>query len=236
MKKFICSILAIIISLCVIAGVMLYAIRDNAFDSSYHKSLVEMYSDAPRKLGMSTSETEGVIDTVALYIKGDIDDMNVQKADGSFVFNARELIHMKDVRQLFSMGNVVFYTSIAVSLTLFLIIFALSGFYGMGTMFRVYVKVIVFLGLAILGLGIWYYVDFVSFWTAFHKVLFTNDLWLMLPTDALIILYCEEFFTAMVKKIFIEIGIMLLVSIIVSIIGGKLLPKQRGRKFAKQKR
>ena len=55
-------------------------------------------------------------------------------------------------------------------------------------------------GLA-LGLGIWAVADFDGFFVTFHKVAFTNDLWLLNPrTDLLIRLMPVDFFMALGRK------------------------------------
>ena len=51
-------------------------------------------------------------------------------------------------------------------------------------------------------LGIWAYVDFNAFWTMFHEILFTNDLWLLDPRVSIMInMFPEEFWFGMVIRI-----------------------------------
>ena len=51
-------------------------------------------------------------------------------------------------------------------------------------------------------LGIWILADFNGFWTTFHQVFFSNDLWLLNPyTDLMINLFPEAFFNHLVVRI-----------------------------------
>ena len=51
-------------------------------------------------------------------------------------------------------------------------------------------------------LGIWILADFTGFWTTFHQLFFTNDLWLLNPaTDLMINLFPEAFFSHLVIRI-----------------------------------
>ena len=63
------------------------------------------------------------------------------------------------------------------------------------------------------AIAIYAAVDFTSFWTSFHHVFFTNDLWLLDPaTDNLILMVPEQFFFDLVFRIvgwFVGIGALL---------------------------
>ena len=62
--------------------------------------------------------------------------------------------------------------------------------------------------------------DFTHYWTIFHKIFFTNDLWLLNPrTDLLINIVPEEFFVALVSRCAIRYVISLIVLAVV-IVGG----------------
>ena len=50
--------------------------------------------------------------------------------------------------------------------------------------------------------AIWILADFTGFWTTFHQLFFTNDLWLLNPaTDRMINLFPEAFFSHLVIRI-----------------------------------
>ena len=120
---------------------------------------------------------------------------------------------MSDVRALYQRGRTIAYGMLAAG-TLFYawVLFykkfrceALKG-YVRGN----------FLFLGILAMvGLYAALDFNTFWTTFHKILFTNDLWLLNPkTDILIMMVPEQFFFDLVMRIalfsFGMIGILLL--------------------------
>ena len=65
-----------------------------------------------------------------------------------------------------------------------------------------YLQTMVFV-LVVLCFGIWVLADFTAFWTAFHHMFFTNDLWLLDPRVDRMILICPEqlFFGIVVRFI-----------------------------------
>lgn len=51
-------------------------------------------------------------------------------------------------------------------------------------------------------LGLWILVDFTSFWTAFHHLFFSNQLWLLDPkTDFMILICPENLFSSLIMQI-----------------------------------
>ena len=68
-----------------------------------------------------------------------------------------------------------------------------------------------FLLLIAAAAAVWAAIDFVSLFTLFHQLLFTNDLWLLNPqTDLLLMLMPEPFFIAYAKDAGLRIGMVLL--------------------------
>ena len=138
---------------------------------------------------------------------------------------------MEDVQRLFRFCSFLKVGCIGFCLVLFIVIYALNGKYS----FRIIAKGCVLTMLSMIGivilLGLWYMIDFEGFWTAFHKVAFTNDLWLMMPTDAIIIFYSLEFFTAVVRRIIERMAIIFGGVFVCGLLGWLILPKKRGRSF-----
>lgn len=126
------------------------------------------------------------------------------------IFNEREMLHMKDVIQLFSLGRdvrLLAQTALVMLFAIYLLAFRkeLSR--------RTPEKALTLF----LALGCWVLLGFlfsasVSFsferaFIRFHEILFTNDLWLLDPrTSAMIRMYPERFFMWMGRDIALWIG------------------------------
>ncbi len=117
-------------------------------------------------------------------------------------FNAREIAHMRDVGAMFRFWPVVAALALFSMCDLFAMIFVLrmpelraawrrGALVGAGCV------------VALIGaVAVWAAIDFSSIFTLFHRVSFTNDLWLLDPaTDLLIRLLPLEFFIRTVGSI-----------------------------------
>lgn len=92
------------------------------------------------------------------------------------------------------------------------------------------VAVIIFF--IILGaLGIWAYTDFTAFWTAFHHLFFTNDLWLMDPAVCRMIRICpESLFAGMALSMAAwSAGLILAASLLLAAIEKALAKKHKAK-------
>ena len=59
--------------------------------------------------------------------------------------------------------------------------------------------------MVVAAIAIFAALDFARFWTSFHHLFFTNDLWLLDPrTDVLIMMVPEQFFSDLVMRIIIR--------------------------------
>lgn len=75
------------------------------------------------------------------------------------------------------------------------------------------------------AVGIWAAVDFDFFWINFHKIFFTNDLWMLDPRTSLMIrMFSSQFFFDMVAGILV---IFIIVIAAILIISGLLMRKYR---------
>jgi integral membrane protein (TIGR01906 family) len=130
---------------------------------------------------------------VLSYVNGKED-----RIDGDF-FNSREKKHLEDVRNLFSISKAVMYIS-GVVIVLFGVYFyyikRFKIFLG-GVRYGSVSLILVVLLLFLLSLF-----NFESLFTNFHKLVFSNNLWLLDPAkDNLIKLLPIEIFLELFKKI-----------------------------------
>ena len=159
-------------------------------DALYYK--LQMRANILPEAGISEEELIALDSDLADYLAGDATALD----DSSF--NERELTHMADCFDLFVLlRRVLVAAGVAAAVLL-----AGSSLLGI----RTYARAALFGALALLGLiavvGVWGIVDFDSLFTAFHHLLFTNDLWLLDPRTDLLIRICpQSMFMAMAVKI-----------------------------------
>ena len=120
-------------------------------------------------------------------------------------FNEKEKQHLIDVKNLINKAISLFY------LTLFLlIIFLILNYKSLSKPFLYSGVSIIILIIILL------FLDFNQAFLNFHKLFFSNDLWLLNPeTDNLINLFPQQFFSDFIKKVFINsffISILLIIS------------------------
>ncbi len=188
MKKILGVLLIIAISLfCLLISVEL-----NAFNLDlYSKSFKE--HNANTITGRNFNELEGIAENLILYLDEKASE-EILEAD----FNNKEILHMEDVKELFILGRLLKNISIILIIS--------STFYFYINKEKRYVK-FVFWGIfsnwiILIGLTIMIYSNFNKYFTIFHHIFFTNDLWLLDPkTDLLIQMLPEDFFMTMAIRI-----------------------------------
>lgn len=144
------------------------------------------------------------------YIKNLFNYFN-NKEELSDFFNEKEKLHLKDVKYLISLAVIIFY----ILLILFLI---LSAYFICKKNYLVIINSLIISGFIIILFNIIFLLlNFTSGFILFHKVLFTNDLWLLNPeTDNLINLFPEKFFYDISSRIMLNSLILSLILIILS--------------------
>ncbi len=142
-------------------------------------------------------------------------------------FNDKERAHMEDVKRLNTNALTVMY-SCASSSIICLGFFAASFFTPrrrrlaqdfLPTLCRcITIGTLVFIGFFLIG-ALVVSTNFEYYWNIFHKIFFTNDLWLLDPsTDMLINIVPLNFFTALVIRCALLFMLMILIMLIPSTI------------------
>lgn len=229
MKKTLIKLLAVIAGISLIAGLLAGVICAQASALNFYTKEYEKLGVA-EEIGISDEDLKLATEALLDYTTGKREDM-VSMADfgGEVkeVFNDKEKAHMVDVRDLFIGARNLAVGGIAAGVVILglLLVFCkekravLQG-YRIGNY--------VFLGL-FAGIALYAAVDFTSFWTSFHLLFFTNDLWLLDPnTCNLILMVPEQFFFDLVFRIvawFVGIGVLLYAA---SLVTDKKLLKNGG--------
>jgi integral membrane protein (TIGR01906 family) len=172
-----------------------------------------LHRNTAEEIGVSFKDLMTVTEVLLDYTAGQREDLDVVvDVNGTLqpFFNQREIDHMVDVRVLYH--NVLLIRDV---LGFFLIInlvtmFLLEKRIDTHRLMMGLLGVTVVLGVLLLAIGLYAIIDFDAFWTQFHHVFFTNDLWLLDPrTDNLINLVPTGFFIDLIVTIVTVFGVML---------------------------
>lgn len=158
------------------------------------------------KIGIAYDDLMQVTDNLLDYMVCQRDDLEMQyevKGEMREIFGKREKIHMIDVRRLY-MGAVCTAAALAV-LSIAAAIWLVrsdGGVKAREIMRKKYKNTMIGLVVAIAALGVIFFVDFDTFWRTFHKIFFTNELWILDPRESIMInMFPLEFFLAMCVRI-----------------------------------
>ena len=186
------KILAIMLIISISLSCLLIAVELNAFNLSLYSKSFEKHN-TNIITGKEFGQLEDIAKDLTLYLDG--------KASNEILepnFNSKEILHMEDVKELFSSGKLLRTISVVLAIAL--------GYYFYSKKEKRYAK-FTFIGLFInwiilILLGLMIYFNFNKYFTIFHHIFFTNDLWLLNPkTDLLIQMLPEDFFMNMAIRI-----------------------------------
>lgn len=215
------KVLSTLLTVCFTVTVLLTSVQYWCFNKNFY---LKEYTKEQTNVSMEMSMSDLMESTSVLldYMNGkraDIEVNAVVSGDEREVFNDREKAHMVDVKALYQTAMHIRDGLFLVSVFLlaYLVHFCRKYLrsvlkYGIKTGF-------VFLGLFLGGIGVWVLADFNGFWTTFHEILFSNDLWLLDPNTSLMInMFPGVFFSDLVIRILLTIiGIIGMVTCIVVI-------------------
>lgn len=212
MRKFLIFLLVVSLSLTVLA----ISIEKNAYDMDYYLKSYEK-NKISQLTGKSKGQLAEISENLVSYIKGQGGEELLEP-----YFNEKEILHMVDVQNLFNLARRIKYIGLVLSIGI-VINFLKDRKYkllGKALLFGPFVNYFIFLILGILA-----YIDFNKYFTYFHLIFFTNDLWILDPNkDLMIQMLPENFFMEMAKNILLS---FLLYLAIIQVIGCIIL--RRGR-------
>jgi len=226
LNKFFTKLLAVIAGISLIFGLLAGVICVQSTSLNFYTSEYRKLGVA-EDIGISEADLEKATAILLDYTAGKRDDIVAEADFGGEqkeVFNDREKAHMIDVRELFLDARNAAYVALGAAAVLLVLLFLFSK--EKSAIFRGY-RIGNYLFLAVFAaIALYAATDFSSFWTSFHHVFFTNDLWLLDPaTGNLILMVPEQFFFDLVFRIvgwFAGIGILLYAG---SWLGSKKLAK-----------
>jgi len=196
---YIISAISLIVSIFV--GTILITAMDLNF---YHQEHIKL--NTSEYSGLTIAQLDQAMVLLIDYIDGSIETLDFQMEDAYSgevfeLFNEKEKAHMVDVRVLYQRAFLIGVASLMLAcVCLVFVIIKRKSLAVIGLSFYFNRISIVVLGLVgmILFLAV---INFSYFWTNFHHLVFSNDLWLLNPlTDRLItIVHAEVFFDLVLK-------------------------------------
>lgn len=140
----------------------------------------------------------------------------LKKADGSPLYNDRELSHMLDVKNLVQ-------AMLRAWAVIFIILIALGIIAWRTSWLADFFRSVNAGGWATLGfvalMILSTFLDFTDLFTGFHHIFFTGDTWLFYTSDSLIRLFPERFWS----DAFLYMGVFMIAGALIAIFGGRAL-------------
>lgn len=198
--KTINNILTLTLFLLIFISSTLIIILKTTFNIEIYKNYYSN-NNSNKELGLEYNELINYTENLFNYLK------NTEILNDKW-FSKKDILHMIDVKYLYNFSIKIIIVTAIISL-IFLIILKIINkkntlkniinLYNLS--FVMYISIIIIITIIAL-------LNFNYFWIKFHKILFSNDLWILSPTESnLIKMFPEEFFFLLVKKIIINIFI-----------------------------
>lgn len=213
-RKVIIKLSKILFAVFLPLAILLTILQYYSYNEDFYMEEFKKY-DIENVTKMSYEDLNKTANKLISYMKDDEKDLNIEaviNGEMTEVFGQREKQHMVDVKELFVKGHIVRYVSFALVLIAVIIIVLYSR-----SRKRDIYQAVLWAGIVpiifMIVLFILVKIDFHKYFTYFHKIFFTNDLWLLNPkTDVLIQMLPLEFFIDISTKIiswFLGISIMM---------------------------
>ena len=218
MKKFFTTFLIIIQCFSLFISSILAVIFYVCFDLNFYKDFYKKENIADY---IGTSSDILINNTQNL-----LNYLNKKEQLNTGWFSEKDILHMVDVQNLYTFShNIMIYCFITFILSTIIIILILRG-KSLLYITKIFNKVLLLFIVLVGGLSAVIAYNFNSFWIKFHTTLFSNDLWLLSPSESnLIKMVPEDFFVNLIVKIIIYILILFILLFTSNIVIRKKLTK-----------
>lgn len=216
MKSFISFIWGLMFIVCA----AVFSIHSIALDPDFYTTRYEQMELAG-ELNVSDQDLNNSIEVLLDYIKDDRQDMDIRITRNEQTveaFNLKEKTHMIDVKALYQHAIMVGVACFVCMIVILVYFFMKEKKLLLSYLSKGMIQASICLGILLLFFGMWIAYDFTGFWTWFHTIFFSNDLWLLDPrTDFMICMLPEIIFNQLVISIIIEFVLMVVVALAFSI-------------------
>lgn len=218
MKKFFTTFLIIIQCFSLFISSILAVIFYVCFDINFYKNFYQKENLAS---SIGTSSDSLINNTQNL-----LNYLNKKEQLNTDWFSEKDILHMVDVQNLYTFSyNIMIYCLLTLIISTIIIILILRG-KSLLYITKIFNKVLLLFIVLVGGLSAVIAYNFNSFWIKFHTTLFSNDLWLLSPSESnLIKMVPEEFFISLITKIIIYILILFILLFTSNIVIRKKLTK-----------
>ncbi len=213
MKKLLYILLCI--SLCfafILLSIFSVSNNESFYMNQYKKN------DTEKVTGMSLDDLEKTTILLLDYLNDKSDSLSlevVKYSEKTQVFYDREIDHMVDVKNLYLTFFNMMLSLFAFSFIGFIYLYFTDKKLFFNNLFSAFKKSLVISGSLIIVTGGLIAFNFSWFWTSFHLVFFTNDLWLLDPKiSTMINMFPLNFFYSICVNILILLIVLLLATFI----------------------
>ena len=214
----IATIGAVVLILCILFTSLQLTMANDAFITYEYQRL-----SLGKSMGMSNADIAASCIRLIDYMEGKVPDIDIEVTvndEKTLMFtDEQEISHMADVRVLYQRFRSWRDIGIFLALVLFLFAAVLSFRHALHTLASGYCWGSFVIALFIGFFGTWALLDFSSFWTFFHRMLFWNDDWLFDPnTSRMINMMPEKFFSDFILVFVIISAVALIFLLILAIV------------------
>lgn len=197
-------ILAFLASLLLIVALLFTSLQLCMNDEGWYYAQYEKMNLAGR-IGISTQDITKALMRLVDYMEGRVDSIQLTVTENNEpveMYNERETLHMLDVRALYqAWRGVRDFGVMAAAVLLFAALYLTQKDMRLRLLSRAFSWAAAAFNALAAALAIFAAVDFNAFWTAFHHLFFTNDLWLLsYATDRMIRICPQELFSGIIAR------------------------------------
>lgn len=223
-------ILGVVLSLSVVVILLISSFQIAMYaDFGFYEKEYEKY-DVLSDLNMEMEDTMYVTREMMAYLRGDREKLSVTTmVDGKEqdFFNEQDRLHMADVQGLFIGGLHLRTYGVVLGILCLLVLLFTKGDWKY-ILPRAYQAAVGIAGVLVALLAVVATQDFTAFFTKFHEIFFSNDLWLFDPAEDYMIRMLPEglFFDFVVR-----IGALFAAELVILLMGSVIWKKrEKGRK------
>lgn len=224
------NVIAVLAMFCLIIAVLITSFQAAIYGDSKYRFYEKEYEKygVTVDLQMELEDVMEVTDYMMDYLIGKEEELSIEttvNGQRQDFFNEQDRLHMADVKNLFLGGLALRWWLLGGFAVLMALFVFLKGDW------KRWIPKAYFIGLGIFGaltaiLGGLFASDFTKYFTIFHEIFFTNDLWIFDPeTDLMIRMLPEGFFYDMVMRIGIVFVVLLLI-----LLAAALVWRQTGKR------
>lgn len=201
-------ILSYIWGWCFIIACVVFSIKITAINPNFYIPKYESMNLA-NEIGVSGSDLNKSIHVLLDYLDNKRDNIDAKITwyeNRQAMFNEKEKSHMVDVKDLYQKALKVGYMSVLIFVLILIYFYMNEKKNKIAYLSKGLVRAALSFVVLMIFFGFWILTDFTSFWTWFHTLFFSNQLWLLDPaTDFMINMLPETIFYQLVLSCALEV-------------------------------